>query len=38
MLIIFGFDEIALKLSRDIEENRDQNLALTKVSLFVTGI
>ena len=34
----FWFFKIVLKLSGDIEENRDLNLALAKVSLFVTGI
>ena len=34
----FWFFKIVLKVSGDIEENRDLNLALAKVSLFVTRI
>ena len=34
----FWLDEIVLKLAVTSKRTRDQNLALTKVSLFVTGI
>ena len=34
----FWLDEIVLNLAVTLKRTRDQNLALTKVSLFVTGI
>ena len=38
MLIIFGLTKLSWKLAVTSKRTRDQNLVLTKVSLFVTGV